>query len=449
MTKKITIVGGGLAGSEASYQALKQGIAVDLIEMRPSVSTKAHKTGNLAELVCSNSFKSMDEGTAPGLLKHDLGHLDSLILKSAYKARVPAGKALAVDRELFSKAILDTLKSFENFNLIHKEVKEIPSEQELEKLGEKWILATGPLTTEALATQIADLSDEKDTSRLFFYDAIAPILNADSIKMDEVYRQDRYGEEGKGDYLNIPLSKDEYYEFIEDILGGDKTPLHAFEKTKYFESCLPIEVMAERGPETLRFGPMKPVGLTDPKTGRYPYAAVQLRIENEQESMFSMVGFQTKLTWPEQKRIFSKLKGLGDIEFFRYGSVHRNTYINSPKLLNSDLSFKANKNVYLAGQITGVEGYMESTAMGLLAARFAGSSLLNQSTFKTPPEDTMIGALLSYVTKGLKESFQPMNTNFGILPTPSNNGKKIPKKDKKRIASERSRNSFENYFKNF
>lgn len=447
MNQKITIIGGGLAGCEAAYQALQKGYEVTLWEMRPKVSSKAHKTSNLAELVCSNSFKSFDEHSASGILKLEMKDMDSLIIKSAYAAKVPAGKALAVDREIFSEKIKTTLQSFPKFTKKTDEIISIPSIEELENNNEIWIVATGPLTTEPLAEAILDLCEENDKNRMYFYDAIAPILNSDSINLDEVFRQDRYGELNQGDYLNIPLDREEYYTFIEDILNGEKSPLHSFETTKYFESCLPIEVMAERGKDTLRFGPMKPVGLVDPKTGFRPYAAIQMRIENQQESMFSMVGFQTKLTWGEQKRIFSKLKGLQNLEFFRYGSIHRNTYVNSPKVLNTDLSLKNHPRVYLAGQITGVEGYLESTAIGLLASLFADAKHKN-SDFQSPPADTMIGALYHYITTGLKENFQPMNTNFGILQSTKPLPKKTAKKQRKIIASENARYSFSQFWNN-
>ncbi|MBP9708889.1 MAG: methylenetetrahydrofolate--tRNA-(uracil(54)-C(5))-methyltransferase (FADH(2)-oxidizing) TrmFO [Oligoflexales bacterium] len=433
---KISIIGGGLAGSEACYQLLKRGHSVELIEMRPSHSTPAHKTGNLAELVCSNSLKSLDESSAPGLLKKEMLALDSLTIAAAHKARVPAGQALAVDREIFSQHISQVLSSFDNFSRIDAEFGELPTFPEMQKRNEFLLIATGPLTSEKLALSLAQMSgDEKG---LYFYDAIAPTIDADTIDYDHCFRASRYGK-GDDDYLNIALSKEEYYEFIDAVIAAEKMSLHEFEKPKYFESCLPVEVMIERGRETLRFGPMKPVGLTDPKTGREPYAAIQLRQENLDGTMFSMVGFQTKMKWPEQKRVFSILPALKNADYLRYGTIHRNTYVHGPKVLAADLSLRANPRIFLAGQITGVEGYTESAAIGLLAA-LALDAKARDAVFVAPPSSSMLGALHDYVTASPSKDYQPMNCNFGILPAVQapQGVKKLPKQARKQMMVERA-----------
>lgn len=439
---KVHVIGGGLAGSEACYQLLRQGFAVDLYEMRPTKHSAAHKTDHLAELVCSNSLKSIGEDSAPGLLKHDLGLLDSLILSAAETAKVPAGQALAVDRLKFSAEVERRLSACDGFRRIAKEITELPTPEQLAASGETWLVATGPLTSEPLCHSL--MSYCGTDKQLFFYDAIAPILQADSIDFTKVYRGNRYGEPGVGDYINIPFTEDEYRTFIADVKEGEKSPLHGFETTSYFESCLPIEVMVERGDDTLRFGPMKPVGLIDPATGKRPHAALQLRIENDEESMYSMVGFQTKLKWPEQKRIFSKFRGFQNVEFFRYGSVHRNTYVESPKVLGPDLSLRHHPNVFLAGQITGVEGYTESTAIGLLAGRFIAAKLRG-TQFNPPPPTTMLGALYDYVQNGIRESYQPMNTNFGILRKTEETLSIRSKKNRKLHAAQQARQIFAEY----
>jgi methylenetetrahydrofolate--tRNA-(uracil-5-)-methyltransferase len=436
----INIIGGGLAGSEAAYQCAKRGLQVRLYEMRPHVMTPAHTTGNLAELVCSNSFKSTNPDSAPGLLKHEMEQFDSLILKAAVHAQVAAGQALAVDRVKLSEYVTRTLTSFDNFALIDQEVTELPDLEELLRSNEAWIVATGPLTSEKLSKALAKFSMGEEN--LFFYDAIAPILEADSIDMTKGFWASRYDKGDGQDYYNIPLDKNQYETLIDDIINAEKMPLHEFEKTPYFEACLPVEVMIERGRETLRFGPMKPVGLTDPNTGRWPYAAIQLRKENEHGTMLSMVGFQTKMKWPEQKRIFSKLPGLENVEFFRLGSVHRNTYFNSPKVLSKNLSFNTCPRVFLAGQITGVEGYTESSAMGILAGLAAFAEVTGTS-FTLPPRSTMMGALAHYVTQGSKGEFQPMNANMGLLP---NIGATGSKKDRHALICEVARTNYAHYF---
>ena len=417
MKPTVHIVGGGLAGSEAAWQVVQAGISVVLHEMRPQKMTPAHHTANLAELVCSNSLKSLSEDSAPGLLKREMAALDSLIVRSAHTARVPAGQALAVNREIFSECIERALNDSNLFTRLHEEITEIPSETELLGRNEVWILASGPLTSQQLAEQIMALAG--GAKRLHFYDAIAPVIAADSIDHERgAFRADRWQKDDAtgGDYLNLPMNKEEYERFIDAVIAAEKMPLHEFEETKYFESCLPIEVMVERGRETLRFGPMKPVGLTDPRTGRWPHANVQLRLENRDATMFSMVGFQTKMKWPEQKRVFALIPGLEQAEFYRFGSVHRNTYIKSPEALDARLAFKKNSRVLLAGQITGVEGYTESAAIGLLAGR-AAAAILKDQDVKMPPKETMLGALYSYVTEGVLGDYQPMNANLGLLPT--------------------------------
>jgi methylenetetrahydrofolate--tRNA-(uracil-5-)-methyltransferase len=456
-SKTIHIVGGGLAGCEAAWQVLQAGFKVVLHEMRPTKMTAAHQTGDLAELVCSNSLKSLSPASAPGRLKAEMAAFGSLIIRAAEKAKVPAGQALAVDRGVFSGFISTALSSHPAFSRESCEVVKIPSSAELAQSGECWIIATGPLTTPAMTTQLEALSD--GSRRLFFYDAVAPIIDTDSIDMDIAFKASRYGKnaaasaaakgegastvEEDGDYLNLPLSREEYEAFIDALIKAEYMPLHDFEDTKYFESCLPIEVMVERGRETLRFGPMKPVGLTDPRTGRWPWACVQLRRENVEGTMFSMVGFQTKMKWPEQKRVFSMIPGLAKADFLRFGSVHRNTYLKSPDVLNSDLSFKKSPQVFLAGQLTGVEGYTESASMGLLAGRCAVAKL-SKTTFAMPPPSTVIGALANYVTRGGLGEFQPMNANLGLLPAVQR-ARGESKADKKARQCEAAKLAFASY----
>ena len=413
----IHIVGGGLAGSEAAWQALSAGFPVTLHEMRPTQMTPAHKTGRLAELVCSNSLKSMSATSAPGLLKAEMVAFGSLVLRAADVAKVPAGQALAVDREIFSRFIEEALAGHTNFTRVDHEVVALPTASEMAARGEIWIVATGPLTSTPLAAELQRLTGGQD--RLYFYDAIAPVIAADSIDLQHAFAASRYDRESDsesaGDYLNLPLNKAEYEAFIDALATAEYMPLHAFESTKYFESCLPVEVMVERGRETLRFGPMKPVGLVNPKTGHRPWANVQLRLENTAGTMYSMVGFQTKMKWPEQQRVFALIPALHNAEFLRFGSVHRNTYLKSPEVLNPDLSVKGAPWLFVAGQITGVEGYTESAAIGLLAARAAVAKAQGRH-FEMPPRDSMIGALVHYVTHGGLGDFQPMNANLGLLP---------------------------------
>lgn len=407
----VHIVGGGLAGSEAAWQCLQAGYSVHLHEMRPKKMTEAHKTSNLAELVCSNTLKSERADSPAGQLKYEMSRYNSLIISAAYHAKIPAGQALGVNREVFSAFIMSQLCLSEKFHLIRDEVISIPSQEELEKSDDYWIIASGPLTSSELATQLQNIAGQDKF--LFFYDAIAPIFSGDSIDYDQCFWGNRY-DETSDDYLNIPLDEPGYLEFVNAIKDAEKTPLHDFESTPYFESCLPIEVMVERGLETPRFGPLKPVGFTDPKTGKRPWAVIQLRREDRDGSMMSMVGFQTKMKISAQNSVFRLLPGMKNAEFLRYGSVHRNTYLNSPECLNGNLSFKNNNRVFLAGQISGVEGYTESAAMGLLAGRFVLQES-GKKEFTVPSVNTIIGSLLNYVTKGSLGRFQPMNTNFGLL----------------------------------
>lgn len=439
----VHVIGGGLAGCEAAWQALQAGHKVRLYEMRPKKMTAAHQSGDLAELVCSNSLKSTLPDSAPGLLKTEMEALDSLIIRAAKAAAVPAGQALAVERTVFSKYISDALEAHASFERVNDEIKSLTSPEEIASSGDVWIVATGPLTAEDLAESLKRLAPQGQ--RLHFYDAIAPVLESESIDTSIVFKQSRYEDTGVGDYWNIPLNKDEYEAFVDAVIAAEKMPLHDFEDVKYFEACLPIEVMIERGRETLRFGPMKPVGLTDPRTGRRPHAAVQLRMENVQGSMLSMVGFQTKMKWPEQKRVFQTLPGLKDVDFFRFGSVHRNTYLKSPDVLNEDLSFQASPRVFLAGQITGVEGYTESAAMGLLAGRAAAAKIAN-TAFPMPPQECMIGALRHYVCHGGLGEFQPMNTNLGLLPTIQKK-RGQSKSQRKEEQAQAAREVFQNYLK--
>ena len=403
-TSPLTIIGGGLAGCEAAWQLLRRGHAVHLCEMKPQKFSPAHKLEQLAELVCSNSFKSNSPDSAPGLLKDEMRRLNSLILSIADQTAVAAGSALAVDRNEFSKKVEAKLKEQKGFTLSRAEITEIQSD-------DLTIIATGPLTSDALAQSI---NSSLGGAYLYFYDAIAPIIEADSIDMDKVYWASRY-DKGTPDYLNCPLSFEDYKHFRQELLDGEKVAAKSFEEVKHFEGCLPIEILASRGEDTLAFGPMKPVGLINPKTGAIPYAVVQLRRENAAGSLFNLVGFQTKLTWPEQERIFHLIPGLENAEFARMGSIHRNTYINSPTLLQPSLQLKTNPNIFFTGQITGVEGYMESTAMGLLAGINA-AAILEGKQLQPPPPATAIGALLHHITSPASATnFQPMNINFGIL----------------------------------
>ena len=384
--RSVTVVGGGLAGCEAAYQLARRGHRVRLVEMKPHKRTPAQKSDRLAELVCSNSFRSANPENAIGLLHEELRRMGSLIMRAADQAKVPAGDALAVDREVFAAEITERIEGDEKIERIAEEATALP-----EGLA---IIATGPLTTEPLARAIAEQTGNADG--LYFYDAIAPIVSTESIDHSIAFAASR-NDKGGADYLNLPLTKEEYLQFVREVRAGQKVAPHAFEEPKYFEGCLPIEVMAERGDEVLAHGPMKPVGLRDPRTGKQPHAVVQLRVEDRAGTAYNMVGFQTRLTWTEQKRIFRMLPGLQDAEFLRMGQIHRNTFIDAPRLLQADLSLRAEPRIWFAGQITGVEGYVESAACGLLVAH-AICARLNLGTFVPPPATTALGALYRHVT---------------------------------------------------
>ncbi len=403
MKDYINIIGGGLAGCEAAYQISKCGINVRLYEMKPTKYSPAHSNSNLAEIVCSNSFKSNLLTNACGLLKEELRMLDSLLIKIADETSVPAGQALAVDREEFSRKVTEYMENLDNVEIIKEEVTEIPDDAVT-------IIATGPLTSDVLFEKISKLVGNNE---LHFYDAAAPIIEKSSVDMNIAFIGDRYGK-GEADYINLPMNKEEYENFWNELVNAEVVELHSFERREIFEGCMPVEVMAKRGIDTLRYGPLKPVGFDDPRTGRRPYALVQLRQDNSVGSLYNMVGFQTNLKFGEQKRVFSMIPGLQNAEFVKYGVMHRNTYINSPQILNNVYQMKDNENVFFAGQITGVEGYVESIASGLLAGINAVRYMKNKGKIVFPVE-TMIGALTDYISTP-NEKFQPMNANFGILP---------------------------------
>ena len=448
MKDYITVIGAGLAGCEAAYQIAKRRIKVKLYEMKPIKYSEAHSNENFAEIVCSNSFKSNLLTNACGLLKEELRRLDSLLIKIADETRVPAGQALAVDRESFSKKVTCELEKNEFIEIIRKEIVDIES---LAKEGIV-IIATGPLTSEGLAKNIGKITGE---DKLYFYDAAAPIVNKDSINFKIAFYGDRYSQEKKKDesieewkkrlaiqekdehsYINLPMNQDEYEKFWNELVKAEVVTLHDFEKKEIFEGCMPVEIMAKRGIDTLRFGPLKPVGFDDPRTGRRPYALVQLRQDNKQASIYNIVGFQTNLKFGEQKRVFQMIPGLEEAEFIKYGVMHRNTYINSSKLLDETYNLKNNNNVYFAGQITGVEGYVESISSGMVAAINAVNQIKGKEEKIIFSENTVIGALSKYISTP-NERFQPMNANFGILPELE--GRKIrDKKERYAKLAERS-----------
>lgn len=404
MKPELVIIGGGLAGSEAAWQAAERGVKVLLYEMRPGRMTEAHRTGDLAELVCSNSLKSKEITNAHGLLKEELRELGSLIMQMADKTSVPAGSALSVDRAEFSRLITEAISSHPNIKIIREEVSKLSFEVPL-------ILATGPLTSQSM---IEELKGIIKNEFIYFYDAISPIISSDSINKDVVFRASRYNK-GGDDYINCPMNREEYEQFYHTLVSADKVHVKDFDKIPYFEGCMPVEVMAGRGIETLVYGPLKPVGLKDPRNGKQPHAVVQLRQEDRYGQAYNMVGFQTRLKWPEQKRVFRMIPGLEQAEFLRYGSQHRNTFIDSPRLLDTSLRLKDENNIYVAGQITGVEGYTESTAMGLLAGISAVINMRGEE-FIAPPDTTGTGALLGYITTDTVLKFQPMNINWGLFP---------------------------------
>jgi methylenetetrahydrofolate--tRNA-(uracil-5-)-methyltransferase len=404
MRDDVVIIGGGLAGSEAAWQAAERGAKATLYEMRPKENTPAHKTGYLAELVCSNSLGSTDENSAPGLLKAEMRRLNSLIVRAADEVRVPAGAALAVDREQFAQRITQALEGHPNVRILREEITGIPPDCVC-------IIATGPLTSDAMARAIQSLTHSQS---LYFFDAISPIVDADSIDMTRVFRASRY-DKGGDDYLNCPMDQPAYDAFYDALLAAEKVQPKSFECASYFEGCIPIEVMAERGRQTMLFGPLKPVGLEDPRTGVRPHAVVQLRAENRHGSCYNMVGFQTKLTYPEQKRVFRMIPGLERAEFLRYGSLHRNTFVNAPTLLRNTLQVKVRGTAFMAGQLVGVEGYTESAAMGGLAGINAARGLADLPLV-TPPPTTAHGALINYIITADPRHFQPINTNYGLFP---------------------------------
>lgn len=399
----VNVIGGGLAGCEAAYKIAQNGIKVRLYEMKPVKYSPAHSNPSLSEIVCSNSFKSNLLTNACGLLKEELRMLDSLLIKIADETSVPAGQALAVDREKFSEKVTEIIKNNPNIEVINKEVTRIPED-------EITIIATGPLTSDDLFNEISKLIGGEE---LHFYDAAAPIIEKDSIDMNIAFIGDRYGK-GEADYINLPMNKDEYENFWKELVNAELAELHSFEKREIFEGCMPIEVMAKRGIDTLRYGPLKPVGFDDPRTGKRPYALVQLRQDNTSGSLYNMVGFQTNLKFGEQKRVFSMIPGLEKAEFVKYGVMHRNTFINSTKLLKPNLQMRKSDNIFFAGQITGVEGYVESIASGLIAGINVVNFINNRESFVLPV-DTMLGALIDYIVTP-NDKFQPMNANFGILP---------------------------------
>lgn len=430
----INVIGAGLAGCEAAYQIAKRGIKVDLYEMKPHKKSPAHSSDLFAELVCSNSLKADRVSSAAGLLKEEMRRMDSLLLKCADLARVPAGGALAVDRDVFSKAVTDAVNNHPNITVHNQEITEINDSIT--------VIATGPLTSDSLADSIV----KKFGNSLSFFDAAAPIVTKESIDMNNAFYESRYGKGDGDDYLNCPMNKDEYELFYDELVNAQRAPLHDFDVNdpKVYEGCMPIEVMAQRGKDTIRFGPMKPVGLRDPKTGHRPWAVLQLRKENVSGSLFNLVGFQTNLKFQEQKRVFGLIPALKNAEFVRYGVMHRNTFLNSPEVLNSDFSVKLSENLFFAGQITGVEGYMESASSGLIAGINAYKRYVNEKSILLP-ETTMIGCLSRYISDSSVKNFQPMGANFGILPELENRPR--DKKERGAAYAERALIDLENYLK--
>lgn len=435
MQDYVTVVGGGLAGSEAAWQIAERDIKVRLYEMRPVNNTPAHHTDKLGELVCSNSLRSNQLENAVGLLKEEMRRLGSLIMACADNNAIPAGGALAVDREGFSQEITDRIISHPNIQVIREEITELPEDKYI-------IVATGPLTSDKLTESIKELVNSE---YLYFYDAAAPIVTYESINKEAVFKASRY-DRGDSDYINCPMTEEEYDRFYNELVNAEVVPLKCFEREVVFEGCMPIETMAKRGPKTLLFGPMKPVGLVDPRTGKQPYAVVQLRQDNKEGSLYNIVGFQTHLKWGEQKRVFGIIPGLSNAEFVRYGVMHRNTYINSTEVLKSTLQFKRNENLLFAGQMTGVEGYVESASNGLVA----GINMSRLIKGKEPlvfPETTAHGALCRYITDSSVSNFQPMNVNFGIFPQPEQRIKN--KKDKSRYYVERALEDLEKFIEKY
>lgn len=403
---KAAVIGGGFAGVECAKALADRGIIVDLFEMKPHRYSAAHKSENLCELVCSNSFKAMRTESASGLLKAEMKMLGSLTVECAEKSAVPAGGALAVDRDIFSSLVTEQIEKNEKITVIRREITEIPEGYDAV------IIAAGPLVSDALAESIQKLTG---SGFLSFFDAAAPVVEADSIDMSKAFAQSRYDRGGDDDYINCPMNKEEYESFYNELVNAEIAELHDFDKKHIYEGCMPVEIMAKRGADTIRFGPLKPVGLRDPNTGHRPWAVLQLRKENCEGTMYNLVGFQTNLKFPEQKRVFSMIPALHDAEFVRYGVMHRNTFLDSPRILNGDFSMKSNPKIFFAGQITGVEGYMESAAAGIMAGINAARRIKGDETIVLPPEN-MIGALSRYISDGFVTNFQPMGASFGLLP---------------------------------
>ena len=445
MDKSLNIIGGGMAGCEAAWQAANMGIDVTLFEMRPKVKTFAHQTEKLGEMVCSNSFRSNDhEQNAVGLLHWEMMLANGLIINTAYQNKLPAGGALAVDREEFADTVTSKINNHANIRISNEEITTIPTEGQ-------WIVATGPLTSSKLANSIAELSG---SDALAFFDAIAPIVYFDTINMSKAWMQSRYDkgetEEERTAYLNCPMSKEQYYQFIDALLAADKTEFKDGETANYFDGCLPIEVMAERGVETLRFGPMKPVGLTNPHSDEKPYAVVQLRRDNALGTLYNIVGFQTKMKYGAQKEILRMVPGLEEAKFARLGGIHRNSFINSPSLLDQQLRFKPRSNIRFAGQITGVEGYVESASIGLLSGRLAALEILDK-VVPDVPTDTAIGSLVNHIPGGANpKTFQPMNVNFGLFPTIDGvKGGRKGRVERYRAYTQRAKSSWSNWLSYF
>ncbi len=430
----VTIIGGGLAGCEAAWQASRRGVRVTLFEMRPARQTPAHHTGLLAELVCSNSLRSRSLANAVGLLKEEMRRAGSLIIDCAEKTAVPAGGALAVDRTAFAQAVTEAITNNPRITVLREEIEEIPSLRPL-------VITTGPLTSESFSKSLAILTGEH---YLFFYDAAAPIVTRESLNMDKLFSASRYGK-GEAAYLNAPMSQEEYQRFWQALVTADVHEPKAFEKNCFFEGCLPIEVMARRGSDTLRYGPLKPVGLVNPQTGKEPYAVAQLRQDNSAGTLYNMVGFQTQLKWKEQKRVFRLIPGLEQANFVRYGVMHRNTFLNSPKLLQQTLQMRLDSAIFCAGQLTGVEGYVESAASGFIAGVNSARFAQNKEPLAAPSE-TAHGALCWYVATSTSPNFQPMNINFGLFPVLE---KKIPRCDRTRVLVQRALAAWTKFLENF
>ena len=423
MTSKLTILGAGLAGCEAAWQAAERGLQVRLYEMKPARFSPAHSSPDLAELVCSNSLRGADLGNAVGLLKEELRRCASLVIRAADATCVPAGGALAVDRGQFSAFITGKIANHPLIELVREEITNLPADG-------LTIVASGPLTSDALAAHLFGLVGD----RLYFYDAIAPIVSAESLDRSKIYAASRYGKGDGDDYLNCPMDREQYEAFLAALRSAEKVAPREFEQVLHFDGCMPIEEMAERGDDTLRFGPMKPVGLPDPATGREPWAVGQLRTENREKSMYNLVGFQTKMTWPEQRRVLRMIPGLKQAEFIRYGVMHRNTFINSPQLLLPTQQLKTDPRIIFAGQITGVEGYVESAASGFLAG-LAATALAQDKEPLLPPRETALGALLHHITDAEPKHFQPMNVNYGLFPALEG---RVKKKERKLLLAERA-----------